>query len=83
MRWSDDAVGEVDGGVLFVGLPFAALALAAAHEGEDRGGPGGWDGDLSGVRRELDGRGGPFCLGTVLLSPLSQTGLAPAAHAAG
>jgi len=33
------AVGEGDGGVLFVCLPLAALAPSAAHEGEDRGGP--------------------------------------------
>ncbi|MEU1631168.1 hypothetical protein ABZ746_39220 [Streptomyces sp. NPDC020096] len=47
MRWSADAVGEVDGGVLLFGLPFAALAPAAAHEGEDRGGPDGPDSELS------------------------------------
>ncbi|MEU9015761.1 hypothetical protein AB0D12_40070, partial [Streptomyces sp. NPDC048479] len=41
LRWSADAVGEVDGGVLFVSLSFAALVLAAADEVEDRGGPGG------------------------------------------
>ncbi len=65
------------------GVPFAPVASAAAHAGEDRGGPGRPDGGLPGVRRELDGRGGTSCLGAVLLSPLSQTGMAPAAHAAG
>jgi len=83
VRGSADAVGEVDGGVLFVGLPLAALAPVAAHEGEDPGGPGRPDCELPGVRSELDSRGGTSRLGTVLLSPLPQTGLAPAAHAVG
>lgn len=70
VRGSADAVGEVDGGVLFVGLPLATLAPAAANEGEDPGGPGRPDSELPGVRRELDSRGGTSRLGTVLLSPL-------------
>ncbi|GGQ95482.1 hypothetical protein GCM10010251_07560 [Streptomyces aurantiogriseus] len=44
VRWSADAGGKVDGDVLLVGMPFAALAAAAACEGEDRGGPSGPDG---------------------------------------
>ncbi|GGO53652.1 hypothetical protein GCM10012286_61550 [Streptomyces lasiicapitis] len=75
VRWSADAVGEVDGGVLFVGVPLQALAPAAAHAGGNRGGPGGPDGELSGVRGELDGWDGTSRLGTVLLSLLPQTGL--------
>ncbi len=46
---------------VLVGVPLAALAADAAHEGKDRGGPGRPDGELPGVRRELDGRGGPSC----------------------
>jgi len=83
MRWSDAAEGEDDGGVLLVRVPFAELAADAAGESEDRGSPGCPNGESPGVRRELNGRGEPSCLGNVLLSRLSQTGLAQAAHAAG
>jgi hypothetical protein len=48
-------------------ITVAAPAPAAAHEGEDRGGPGRPEGELSGARRELDGRGGTSRLGTGLL----------------
>lgn len=82
VRWSADAGGEGDGGVLFVGLPVAALAADAAGSGEDRGGDGRRDVRLSGVRDVMDGRGRTSCLGKVLLSRLPQTVLAEAAHAA-
>lgn len=83
MRWSADASGEGDGGVLLVRVPVAALAPDAAGAGEDRGGPGRSDVQLPGVRDILDGRRRTSRLGNVLLSPLPQTGLAQAAREAG
>ncbi len=80
VRWSVDAVGKGDGGILLVRLPVAALAADAAGAGEDRGGPGWCDVQLPGVRRVMDGRGRTSRLGNVLLSRLPQTGLAQAAR---
>lgn len=80
VRWSADAVGKGDSGLLLVRLPIAALAADAASEGENRGGEGRCDVQLPGVRDVVDGRGRPSCLGNVLLSRLPQTGLAQTAR---
>ncbi|MFE4995481.1 hypothetical protein ACFRH4_29830 [Streptomyces mirabilis] len=65
MWWPIDADSEGGGGFLLVGLSCAALAADAESAGEDRGDPGRPDGELPGVRRELDGWGGASRLGTV------------------
>ncbi|MEU7579853.1 hypothetical protein AB0B50_19880 [Streptomyces sp. NPDC041068] len=68
------------GGVLFVGVPFAALAEVASHAPPDRGGHGCCGEVLSVVREFVDGWGGACRLGGVLLSRLPQTGVARAAR---